>query len=44
MPSKGLREQALSIDIKDDAGDNARKPLKPLLDIAVVTCWAFLFL
>ena len=32
----GNRRATLSTDTKLDAGDNARKPLKPLLGIAVV--------
>lgn len=31
MSSKGLLAATLSTDTKHDAGDNARKPLKPLL-------------
>jgi len=41
MPSKGLRRAALSTDTKLDAGNNARKPLNPLLGIAVVGSWLF---
>jgi len=36
IPSKGFRRASLSTDTKLDAGDNARKPLKPLLGIGVV--------
>jgi len=34
MPSKGLRRATLSTDTKLDAGDAARKPLKPLLGMS----------
>lgn len=36
MASKGLRSTELSTDTKPDAGDELRKPLKPLLAIACV--------
>ena len=42
MPSKGLRRATLSTDTKLDAGDNARKPMKPLLGIADVRGWHFI--
>lgn len=44
MPSKGLRRASLSTDTKFDAGEDARKPLKPLLGIAVVGNSYFLLL
>jgi len=44
MPSKGLRRATLSTDTKLDAGDAARKPLNPLLGIAVVVrCVFFIY-
>ncbi len=43
MPSKGLRRVTLSTDTKIDAGDNARKPLKPLLGIGDVRLSCFLY-
>ena len=36
MPSKGFRRVTLSTDTKLNASDTARKPLNPLLGIAVV--------
>ncbi len=43
MPSKGLQRASLSTDTKIDAGDNARKPLKPLLGIGAVVHRLLLF-
>lgn len=36
MPSKGFRITPLSTDTKPDTGEDARKPLKPLLGITVI--------
>jgi len=44
MASKGLRSTNLSTDTKLDAGDEHRKPLKPLLAIACVGRWHYFIL
>ena len=43
MPNKGFWRALLSADTKLDAGDNARKPLKPLLGIGdFVGCFSII--
>jgi hypothetical protein len=43
MASKGLRRTTLSSYTEIGAGDELRKPLKPLLAIACVSCWGLFF-
>ena len=42
MASKGLRTNHMSSYTEIEAGDELRKPLKPLLGIACVRCWRYL--
>ncbi len=44
MASKGLRANHLSSYTEIEAGDELRKPLKPLLAIACVGRWHYLIL